>query len=183
MAILNQKKLQNLDVRGPGKVPIALKVNGQEFRIEAEPRRTLLDALRIDLNLTGTKKGCDMGECGACTVIIDGKTAYSCLTLAIECEGREITTIEGLTGSGKLDPVQQAFVARDAFQCGFCTPGQIMAVRALLDKNAEPDEDEIRLAVSGNLCRCGAYTHIFKAAKQAMEINKMTRTQDTNSNK
>ncbi len=154
-------------VRGPGKTGIKLTVNGQTYAIDVEPRRTLLDALRVDLGLTGTKKACDMGECGACTVIIDGKTAYSCLVLALDCVGRQITTIEGLAQGPKLHPVQKAFIEHDAFQCGFCTPGQIMAVKALLDRDPNPTDEEIRMAISGNLCRCGAYLQIFQAAKAA----------------
>jgi xanthine dehydrogenase YagT iron-sulfur-binding subunit len=154
-------------IRGPGKVSIELNVNGGSYFIAVEPRRTLLDALRFDLNMTGTKKVCNMGECGACTVLMDGKAIYSCLVLAIECEGHEIRTIEGLAQGENLDPIQQAFIDEDAFQCGFCTSGQEMAVKALLDSNPSPSPDEIRRAVSGNICRCGAYPHIFKAAEAA----------------
>jgi xanthine dehydrogenase YagT iron-sulfur-binding subunit len=157
-------------VRGPGKVPIRLEVNGSSYDIEVEPRRTLLDALRHDLKLTGTKKVCNMGECGACTVLINGKAVYSCLTLAIECEGQRIVTIEGLSRNGKPDPIQQAFIDEDAFQCGFCTSGQLMSVKALLDANRDPTPEEIRRAVSGNICRCGAYPHIFKAAAAAAKV-------------
>jgi len=156
-------------VRGPGKVPIQLQVNGQIHTLEVEPRRTLLDALRVDLHLTGTKKVCNMGECGACTVLLDGKAIYSCLTLAIECEGHDILTIEGLADGDDLDPIQQAFVDHDAFQCGFCTPGQIMSIKGLLEHNANPGPEEIRRAVAGNICRCGAYRHIFKAAEAAAQ--------------
>ncbi|MGP8079226.1 MAG: (2Fe-2S)-binding protein [Dehalococcoidales bacterium] len=164
------KKLQLQDnVYGPGKVHIELDVNGISYPLEIEPRRTLLDALRLDLNLTGSKKVCDMGECGACTVLIDGRAVYSCLTLAIECEGHQILTIEGISEGNNLDPIQQAFIREDAFQCGFCTSGQIMSIKALLDANPEPTPDEIRRAVSGNICRCGAYPHIFKAAAVAAE--------------
>jgi aerobic-type carbon monoxide dehydrogenase small subunit (CoxS/CutS family) len=161
-------------VRGPGqarqpyeKAPIQLQVNGALHSLEVEPRRTLLDALRVDLHLTGTKKVCDMGECGACTVLLDHRAVYSCLTLAVECEGRQILTVEGLSDGARLDPIQQAFVEHDAFQCGFCTPGQVMAVRALLERNPSPSPDEVRRAVSGNLCRCGAYLLIFRAAEAA----------------
>ena len=164
-------------VRNAFKVPVQLRVNGKLYNVEIEPRRTLLDTLRIDLNLTGTKKVCDMGECGACTVLIDGVTAYSCLLLAVECEGREITTIEGLSGDGSLDPVQQAFIEYDAFQCGFCTPGQIMSVKALLERNQNPTADDIRRAVSGNICRCGAYPQIFKAAEAAVKAYQESRTE------
>ncbi len=163
-------------VRGPGKVPIQLQVNGTLYSLEVEPRRTLLDALRTDLAMTGTKKVCNMGECGACTVLIDGKAAYSCLILAIECQGHEILTIEGLSSGEHLDPIQQAFIDEDAFQCGFCTPGQIMAVRGLLGRNPNPSPDEIRRAVSGNICRCGEYPHIFKAAEAAAKAYASSRS-------
>ena len=150
---------------------VNLRVNGTEYGLAVEPRKTLLDTLRSDLRLTGTKKVCDVGDCGACTVLLDGTAVYSCLTLAIECEGREVTTIEGLDdGSGRLDPVQRAFVECDAFQCGFCTPGQIMSLRALLNETAAPTEGQIERAVSGNLCRCGAYLNIVKAGRRAAEL-------------
>ena len=147
-----------------------LRVNGAEHDVQVEPRRTLLDTLRNDLHLTGTKKVCDMGDCGACTVVLDGKAVYACLTLAIECGDRQIATIEGLDDDGRLDPVQQAFVECDAFQCGFCTPGQIMSLRALLNDNPTPNEEEITRAVTGNLCRCGAYLNIINAGKRAAEL-------------
>jgi xanthine dehydrogenase YagT iron-sulfur-binding subunit len=136
--------------------PVILHINGTEHALVLEPRRTLLDALRHDLQLTGTKKVCDMGDCSACTVLVDGRAMYACLLLAVDCEGRQITTIEGLTRDGQLDAVQQAFVQADAFQCGFCTPGQIMSLRALLNETPTPSDGEILRAVSGNLCRCGA---------------------------
>jgi aerobic-type carbon monoxide dehydrogenase small subunit (CoxS/CutS family) len=154
-------------IQGPGKVSIQLRVNGASYPVEVEPRCTLLDALRLNLHLTGTKKVCDMGECGACTVILDGMAVYSCLVLAIECEGRDILTIEGLADGQRLDPVQESFIEHDGFQCGFCTPGQIMSVRALLMHNPNPSPEEIRVAVSGNLCRCGAYPRILAAAEAA----------------
>jgi xanthine dehydrogenase YagT iron-sulfur-binding subunit len=154
-------------ILGPGRVPIQLNVNGSLYSLEVEPRRTLLDALRVDLHLTGAKKVCNMGECGACTVIVDGKAAYSCLLLAIECQGRNILTIEGLADGGKLDPIQQAFIKHDAYQCGFCTPGQIMSVKALLQSNANVSGEEIRRCVAGNICRCGTYKRIFMAAGEA----------------
>src|SRR5215210_903894 len=149
------------------RLPVTLCVNGVEQALLPEPRRTLLDALRGDLQLTGTKKVCDMGDCGACTVLVDGRAMYSCLLLAVDCEGRQITTVEGLSRDGQLDPVQEAFVEADAFQCGFCTPGQVMSLRALLNETPAPSEDEIRRAVSGNLCRCGAYLNIVKAGRIA----------------
>src|SRR5215831_5436706 len=144
---------------------IILRVNGLERALEVEPRRTLLDALREDLGLRGAKPGCEMGNCGACTVLLDGEAIYSCLTLATECQGRAITTIEGLTQGDALDPIQQAFIAHDALQCGFCTPGQVLALKALLDRNPHPDDEEIDRAMSGNLCRCGAYPKIRAAAR------------------
>jgi len=147
-----------------------LRVNGADRTLALEPRRTLLDALRHDLQLTGTKKVCDMGDCGACTVLVDGMAMYSCLLLAVDCGGRAITTIEGLASDGTLDPVQRAFIEADAFQCGFCTSGQIMSLRGLLNENLDPDDDAIQRAVSGNLCRCGAYQHIIQAGRLAVEL-------------
>ena len=154
----------------PEKRLITLKVNGQEKAIYIEPRRTLLDALRQDLGLTGTKKGCDEGTCGACTVLVDGRAIYACMALAVEYEGRSIETVENLEKGGKLHPIQQAFVEEDGFQCGFCTPGQIMSVKALLDFNPHPTPEEARHAVAGNLCRCGAYPKILKAAQRAAAL-------------
>lgn len=155
---------------------VTFRLNGDERALAVEPRRTLLDALRVDLNLTGTKKVCDMGDCGACTVLLDGRAVYACLTLAVDCEGREVTTIEGLAHGSELDPVQRAFVEADAYQCGFCTPGQIMSVTALLAEQRAPSEEEIRRAVSGNLCRCGAYQNIVKAGQRAAELYAATST-------
>jgi aerobic-type carbon monoxide dehydrogenase small subunit (CoxS/CutS family) len=150
--------------------PATLRINGAEHALMLEPRRTLLDALRHDLGLTGTKKVCDMGDCGACTVIVDGRAMYSCLLLAVDCGDREITTIEGLSWDGALDPIQRAFVEADAFQCGFCTPGQIMSLKALLDEQPSPTDDDILRAVTGNLCRCGAYPNILRAGRMAAEL-------------
>ena len=152
-------------------LPVVLHINGAEYALVLEPRRTLLDALRHDLQLTGTKKVCDMGDCGACTVLVDGRAMYACLLLAVDCKGRQITTIEGLTRDGQLDAVQQAFVQADAFQCGFCTPGQIMSLRALLNETPAPSDDEIRRAISGNLCRCGAYLNILRAGRIAADLD------------
>jgi xanthine dehydrogenase YagT iron-sulfur-binding subunit len=146
-----------------------LRVNGAVREIDLEPRVTLLDALRERLGLTGTKKGCDQGACGACTVLADGKRVLSCLTLAVACEGRDITTIEGLSDDGDLHPLQQAFIARDAFQCGFCTPGQIMSAVALLAEGRAGSDAEIREFMSGNICRCGAYPNIVAAIRDAAE--------------
>ncbi len=156
----------------PSHVPVILHVNGRPSALMVEPRRTLLDALRHDLALTGTKKVCDMGDCGACTVIVDGKAMYSCLMLAIDCDDREITTIEGFTTGNDLDPVQDAFIREDAFQCGYCTPGQVMSLRALLDTESEPTDDQILRAVTGNLCRCGTYLNILKAGRLAAELQR-----------
>lgn len=149
---------------------ITLTINGEDQALLVEPRRTLLDALRHDLELTGTKKVCDMGNCGACTVMVDGRAMYACLLLAIDCDGRDIRTIEGLADRDTLDPLQQAFIEHDAFQCGFCTSGQIMSLRALLDAHPNATEDQIRTAVSGNLCRCGAYPNIVAAGVRAAEL-------------
>jgi aerobic-type carbon monoxide dehydrogenase small subunit (CoxS/CutS family) len=151
---------------------VTLVINGTEQTISVEPRRTLLDALRHDLHLTGTKKVCDMGDCGACTVLVDGRAMYACLLLAVDCTGRQITTIEGLGANGQLDPIQEAFIQADAFQCGFCTPGQIMSLKGLLDENTAPTDAQIERAVSGNLCRCGAYRHILEAGRLAAKAYK-----------
>jgi aerobic-type carbon monoxide dehydrogenase small subunit (CoxS/CutS family) len=151
---------------------VTLTINGRNHHLMVEPRRTLLDALRDDLGLTGTKKVCNHGNCGACTVIVDGRAMYACLLLAIDCDGREIRTIEGLVHDNQLDPVQQAFIEEDAFQCGFCTSGQIMSLRALLDLHPEPSDEQIERAVTGNICRCGAYLNIVKAGKRAVQLSK-----------
>jgi xanthine dehydrogenase YagT iron-sulfur-binding subunit len=145
---------------------IALLVNGRERRLHVEPRTTLLDALRDGLGLTGTKKGCDHGQCGACTVLVEGRRIYSCLALAVMQAGREVQTIEGL-GEDTLHPVQQAFLDHDAFQCGYCTPGQIMSAVGLINAGHAGSEAEIREFLSGNICRCGAYTNILAAVRQA----------------
>jgi aerobic-type carbon monoxide dehydrogenase small subunit (CoxS/CutS family) len=150
--------------------PITLNVNGRPHELLVEPRRTLLDALRNDLLLTGTKKVCDMGDCGACTVLVDGRAVYSCLLLAVDCQGQVVTSIEGLAEGSELDPVQQAFIEADAYQCGFCTPGQVMSVKGLLAANSNPSDEEISRAVTGNLCRCGAYVNIRRAGRLAAEM-------------
>lgn len=142
-----------------------LSLNGTERVVDVETRATLLDTLRDDLGLTGAKLGCDMGQCGACTVLVDGEPMYSCLLLTVEQEGRAITTIEGLAANGELDPIQQAMIKYDALQCGFCTPGQALAMRALFDRTPHPTDDEIDRALSGNLCRCGAYVKLRSAAR------------------
>jgi xanthine dehydrogenase YagT iron-sulfur-binding subunit len=151
---------------------LTLVVNGRTHKVLVEPRDTLLVVLREKLGLTGTKPGCERGECGACSVLIDGVPRYSCLTLALEAEGREVTTVEGLMNGEELGAVQKAFVEEDAFQCGYCTPGQVVAAEGLLRANPDPTLDEIRLGMSGNLCRCGAYAHIFNAVGKAARLRK-----------
>jgi xanthine dehydrogenase YagT iron-sulfur-binding subunit len=153
-------------------VPLMLTVNGRGNALEVEPRWTLLYVLREKLGLTGAKAGCERGECGACTILMDGKPRYSCMTLALEADGHEITTVEGLMRGEQLGPVQDAFVREDAFQCGFCTPGQVMAAEGLLRRNPHPDDGEVRNGMSGNLCRCGAYDHIAKAVQLASQLRK-----------
>jgi len=151
---------------------VVLMINGRSYRLLVEPRWSLLYVLREGLGLTGTKVGCERGECGACTVLIDDEPRYACMTLAVEVEGANITTLEGLMKGEELGPVQQAFAEHDAFQCGYCTPGQIMAVEGLLRKTPQPSVDAIRRGMSGNLCRCGTYRHIMNAAKRAAELKK-----------
>jgi xanthine dehydrogenase YagT iron-sulfur-binding subunit len=153
-------------------VNVVLKINGNAFKLQVEARDTLLTALREKLGMTGTKPGCERGECGACTVLIDGIPRYACLTLALEAAGHEITTVEGLMNGEQLGPVQKAFVEDDAMQCGYCTPGQVMAAEGLLRANPNPSLEEIRLGMSGNLCRCGAYDHIFKAVQRAAQARR-----------
>lgn len=148
---------------------VELKVNGSPYHLSVQPGRTLLQVLREDLGLTGTKEGCTSGECGACTVLIDGEPVRSCLTLAVDARGREITTIEGVAENGKPHRIQQAFVDFGAIQCGFCTPGMILVAKALLEKTPQPNEEEIRKAISGNLCRCTGYTKIVKAIEAASQ--------------
>ncbi len=149
---------------------VTLNINGRRHRLMVESRWSLLYVLRERLGLSGTKVGCERGECGACTVLIDDVPRYACLTLAIEAQGTKITTLEGLMNGEELGPVQQAFLQEDAFQCGYCTPGQIMAVEGLLRAIPNPSSEQIRAAMAGNLCRCGTYAHIAKAAKRAAEL-------------
>jgi xanthine dehydrogenase YagT iron-sulfur-binding subunit len=163
-----EKPTPNVELSGM----VRLVINGRRHEVSVEPRNTLLHVLRDKLGMTGTKVGCERGECGACTVLIDGIARYSCLTLALEVDGKEVTTIEGLLRGDSVGPVQQAFIECDAFQCGYCTPGQIMAAEALLRKTPNPSIEEIREEMSGNLCRCGAYQHIFRALYRAAELRK-----------
>jgi len=150
-------------MRQPAKLPLDLTVNGHSHSLELSPEVTLLDLLRERLHLTGTKKGCDHGQCGACTILVDGRRINSCLKLAVTLDGAEITTIEGLADGSRLHPLQAAFVERDAFQCGYCTPGQICSAQGLINEGRAKTREEIRELMSGNLCRCGAYTNIADA--------------------
>ena len=142
---------------------VAFQVNGADYEVFVEPRETLLQVLREKLGFTGTKQGCDLGDCGACTVVVEGKPTLACLTLAVEMEGKEILTIEGLASNGQLNPLQQAFMDEGAVQCGYCTPGMIMSATALLNHNPHPTEAEVRRGLAGNLCRCTGYSKIIKA--------------------
>jgi len=151
-------------VIGPGNVPVQLTVNGKRVNLNIEPRMTLLNALRNKADLTGNKRGCDRGVCGACTMIIDGRTAYSCSTLAIEAQGKQIRTVDGLANGDRLHPVQQAFCDRDALMCGFCTPGVVMATVALIRKHPNPTRAQVKAGLDGNICRCGTFTRIMEAA-------------------
>ena len=156
----------------PGPIDVVLQVNGSEHRLSLDPRTTLLDALREHLHLTGSKKGCGLGQCGACTVLMDGKRVKSCLNLAALAEGHQITTIEGLARGDELHPLQTAFIERDAFQCGSCTPGQIMSGVACIAEGHAGSPKEIREWMSGNICRCGAYDHIVAAIQDAAQVLK-----------
>ncbi len=147
--------------------PIKLMVNGTRYELTVNPWESLLNVIREDLGLTGTKEGCGLGECGACTVIMDGMTVNSCLVLAVEADGKKITTIEGLAEGDKLHPIQEAFMEEGGMQCGFCTPGMIMSAKVLLDNNPNPDDDEIKKGIAGNFCRCTGYTKIFASIKAA----------------
>lgn len=162
---LNAERLQ-----GPGAVPITLSINGRDESFQVEPRVTLLDVLRNHSSHTGAKEVCDRATCGACTVLLDGTPVYSCMMLAIEAQGRKITTVEGLSGEGKLTKVQQAFVDCDGLMCGYCTPGFVLSVTALLSRNPNPSEGDVRKACAGNLCRCGTYPRIVAAALQAAGV-------------
>jgi xanthine dehydrogenase YagT iron-sulfur-binding subunit len=152
-----------ITVLGPGAVPVRLSVNGRDLSVRVDPATTLVELLRNDLGLTGTKIGCDRGACSACTVWLDGEPASSCMTLILDARGRKITTIEGLAEGDTLHPVQRAFVEHDALQCGFCTPGMVMSCAALLNRKPDANLDDVKSAISGHLCRCGTYPNIFKA--------------------
>jgi len=154
-------------IAGPGEVPITLQINGKPYRTSVEPRATLLDTLRHRLDLTAAKRVCDRGTCGACTVIIDNKVMYSCTVLAIDAQGRQIQTLEGLARNGKPHPVSQAFVNNDAQQCGYCTPGFVMAAKGFLDKHPNPSYEDVKKGLGGNLCRCGTYVGVRKAVLEA----------------
>jgi xanthine dehydrogenase YagT iron-sulfur-binding subunit len=156
-------------VRGPGAGTVVLTINGQARELPIEPRVSLLDALREHLELTGSKKGCDQGTCGACTVWVDGRRVLACLTLAVTCEGHQVTTIEGLSDGSGLHPMQAAFIDRDAFQCGYCTPGQIMSAVKLLEEGHAGDDAEIAEWMSGNICRCAAYPNIRAAIRDVRD--------------
>jgi xanthine dehydrogenase YagT iron-sulfur-binding subunit len=164
----DDKNVGNAPASGPAKSSITLKVNGAEKRLEVAPWTTLLDLLREYLDLTGTKKGCDHGQCGACTVLVDGRRINSCMTLAIMKDGAEVVTIEGLARGDALHPLQQAFIEHDAFQCGYCTPGQICSAVGLMSEGRAKTADDIRELMSGNVCRCGAYPNILAAVQEVM---------------
>lgn len=151
------------------KLPVDLLVNGEPHELWVEPRRTLLELLREDLGLTGTKRGCGTGDCGACTVLVDGKAVSACLLLAVDASGKEVLTIEGLALDGRLHPIQEAFLEHGGLQCGFCTPGMIMSAKALLDRNPSPTEEEVRYAIAGNLCRCTGYVKIVESILAAAQ--------------
>jgi aerobic-type carbon monoxide dehydrogenase small subunit (CoxS/CutS family) len=164
------ERINSEKVVGPGAVPVTLKVNGETLRLLLEPRVTLLDALRNYSSLTGAKEGCDRASCGACTVMLDDVPIYACQKLAIEAQGHAITTIEGLATDGKLSKVQRAFLEKDALMCGYCTPGFVLSVTALLKKNPRPTADEVSHACAGNICRCGTHPRIIEAALQAAGV-------------
>jgi xanthine dehydrogenase YagT iron-sulfur-binding subunit len=168
--VVTQTSTPTVTTPGENLVTVGLRVNGQSTRLETDPRSTLLDTVRERLRLTGTKKGCDRGQCGACTVHVDGRPVLSCLTLAASLDGADVTTIEGLAGGEELHPMQQAFLDHDGFQCGFCTSGQIMSAVALVHEGRAGSDEEIRENMSGNICRCSAYPFIVDAIKDAREV-------------
>ncbi len=171
------QKLNAETIVGPAPIPIVLQVNGQAISIKVEPRVTLLDALRNQARLTGAKEVCDRGTCGACTVLLDGQPIYACMMLALEAQGHAITTVEGLAHEGQLNPVQQAFVECDAMMCGYCTPGFLLSITALLKRRPHPDADEVKHACAGNLCRCGTHPRIIQAALKASGISVTSQTE------
>lgn len=168
-ALLTQKPQDGGQLLGPGAVAITLRINGRDQKVNAEPRATLLSVLRDQLDMTGAKLVCDRGSCGGCTVLLDSKNVCSCMMLAVDAAGHEITTIEGLAHGDVLDPLQASFVEHDALQCGFCTPGMIMSCKSLLLRKSNPTEADVRDAVSGNLCRCGTYPRVFEATVAAAQ--------------
>ncbi len=170
-------KYNSEKVHGPDAVPVTLSINGKKQNFQLEPRMTLLDTLRSKTELTGAKEVCDRASCGACTVLLDGTPTYACMVLAIEAQGREITTVEGLSKNGELTKLQKAFVECDGLQCGFCTPGFVMSLTALLKQNAAPTEDDVKKACSGNLCRCGSYPRVFQAALKAAGVKTASRVE------
>ena len=159
-------------VIGPGEVPVQLNVNGKRIDLRIGPRVTLLDALRMRADLTGNKRGCDRGACGACTMIVDGRTVYSCSTLAIEVQGKKIRTVDGLADGGKLHSVQQAFCDADAMMCGFCTPGFVMATVGFLERYPNATQEQLRKGLDGNICRCGTFNRVFEAAMKAKGVSR-----------
>jgi len=171
---VNDTPLPSTPPHAPSRISVSLHVNGAQVELEVESWTTLLDLLREDLGLTGTKKGCDHGQCGACTVLVDGRRVLSCLSLAVMQDGAKVVTIEGLGTPDKLHPLQQAFIERDAFQCGYCTPGQICSAVALIDERHARTRSDIRELMSGNLCRCGAYANIVAAIEDVMHATKKT---------
>ena len=168
MAKLSADRKSGQKLQPPAKIAVTLNINGVTRQLSLAPWTTLLDALRIHLGLTGTKKGCDHGQCGACTVLVDGRRINSCLTLAVMKDGAQITTVEGLAKNGALHPIQQAFIDHDAFQCGYCTPGQICSAVSLIAEGRARSADEIRELMSGNICRCGAYPNIVAAIEEVI---------------
>jgi xanthine dehydrogenase YagT iron-sulfur-binding subunit len=166
-AIRTRPTADGPEILGPDPIEITLRINGKEARTKIDPTATLLEVLRLNLGLTGSKEICDRGSCGGCSILVDGRLVVSCMMLAVDAVGAEVTTIEGLEKNGKLDPVQEAFIKHDAMQCGYCTPGLVMATRWLLNEAPKPTLDEIKRYLSGNICRCGTYTNIFNAALEA----------------
>jgi aerobic-type carbon monoxide dehydrogenase small subunit (CoxS/CutS family) len=157
---------------GPGEVPVRLNVNGRQLDLMIEPRVTLLDALRMRADLTGNKRGCDRGACGACTMLVDGRTVYACSTLAIDVQGKQIRNVDGLARNGQLHPVQQAFCDKDALMCGFCTPGFVVASVGLLEKHPNPTPEQIKKGLDGNICRCGTFNRIFEAVSSVKGVQR-----------